>query len=94
MHQGVSLAGQEKTAFRHFLGLLLDAEEPEATLDVLQRLAERKAYGAVRGVISIDDAERWLRLAKAQALLDRAQCPLGGSRGSLTRSGAGAIIAI
>jgi hypothetical protein len=77
---------QEKGAFRHFLGLLLDADEPEAMLGVLHRLAERKAQAAIRGImiepgdtlrgaINGSEAERWGRLAEAlaiaQALLDK-----------------------
>src|SRR5580704_10444369 len=40
---------QEGDTLKHFLGLLLDADEPEAMLACLRRLAERKAHDAVRG---------------------------------------------
>jgi hypothetical protein len=92
---------QEKGVFRHFLGLLLDADEPEAMLGVLQRLAERKAQSAIRGVtleridsiravISASDAERWGRLAEAlgeaQAWLDSPDRSNGGGRTATVRS--------
>jgi hypothetical protein len=96
------LSEQEKGVFRHFLGLLLDAEEPEAMLAVLLRLAERKAQAAIRGVmigrpemmapaISALDAARWERLAEAlgqaQAWLDSPGRPNGGGgRTAPTRS--------
>jgi hypothetical protein len=63
-------AEQEKYHLRRFLGLLLEADEPEAMLGSLQRIAERKA----QGLILNGNAERWYRLAVAlagaQALLD------------------------
>ena len=43
---------QERDTLRHFLGLLLEADEPEAILACLRRLAERKAHDAI--------AARWL----------------------------------
>jgi hypothetical protein len=57
---------QERDTLKHFLGLLLDADEPEAMLACLRRLAERKAHDAVRGArVNRQAAERWLRLAEA-----------------------------
>jgi hypothetical protein len=57
---------QERDTLKHFLGLLLDADEPEAMLACLRRLAERKAHDAVGGArVNRQAAERWLRLAEA-----------------------------
>jgi hypothetical protein len=39
----------ERDTLRHFLGLLLEADEPEAMVASLRRLAERKAWYAVSG---------------------------------------------
>jgi hypothetical protein len=42
----------ERDTLRHFLGLLLEADEPEAMVASLRRLAERKAWHAVRGALA------------------------------------------
>jgi hypothetical protein len=63
---------QERDTLKHFLGLLLDADEPEAMLACLRRLAERKAHDAVRGAgVNRQAAERWLRLAEALVTVER-----------------------
>ena len=60
------LEERERDTLRHFLGVLLEADEPEAMLACLRRLAERKAHDAVRGArVNRQAAERWLRLAEA-----------------------------
>jgi hypothetical protein len=55
----------ERDTLRHFLGLLLEADGPEAILACLRRLAERKAHDAIRGaLVDRQSAERWLRSAE------------------------------
>jgi hypothetical protein len=63
---------QERDTLRHFLGLLLEADEPEAMLARLKRLAECKARYAIRGaLVDRQAAERWLRLAEALVTVER-----------------------
>lgn len=63
---------QERDTLRHFLGLLLEADEPVAMLACLRRLAERKAHYAIRGaLVDRQAAERWLRLAEALVTVER-----------------------
>lgn len=49
--------------------LLLEADEPEALLGSLRRIAERKAHatmkGFMQGQIEGDEAKRWYNLAEA-----------------------------
>ena len=66
----------ERDTLRHFLGLLLDANEPEAMVASLRRLAERKAWYAVRGaLVDRQAAQRWLALAEALAKVERQVTP-------------------
>jgi hypothetical protein len=63
---------QERDTLRHFLGVLLEADEPEAMLACLRRLAERKAHCAIRGaLVDRQAAERWLMLAEALVTVER-----------------------
>ena len=59
------LDDQEQAAFRHYLWVLLDANEPKAFLGSLRRLAERKAHSFTRGKIDADECGQWLALADA-----------------------------
>ena len=62
----------ERDTLRHFLGLLLEADEPEAMVASLRRLAERKAWYAVSGaLIDRQAAQRWQALAEALAKVER-----------------------
>ena len=62
----------ERQALRQFLWLLLEADEPEAMLAALRRLAERKAWCAVRGaLVDRQAAGRWSALAEALAKVER-----------------------
>jgi hypothetical protein len=62
----------KRDTLRHFLGVLLEADEPEAMLACLRRLAERKAHYAIRGaLVDRQAAERWLRLAEALVTVER-----------------------
>jgi hypothetical protein len=66
----------ERETLRHFLGLLLDADEPEAMVASLRRLAERKANDAIRGaLVDRQAAQRWLALAEALAKVERQVTP-------------------
>jgi hypothetical protein len=71
------LTEQEKEGLRQQLQLLLEANEPEAVLATLRRIAERKAHAVTRGVISDNEARRYQALAEAlqcvEDELDRAQ---------------------
>lgn len=62
---------QEKLALRDQIELLLEADEPEAILATLQRMAERKAHGVTRGKISELEALRWQALADACAAVEK-----------------------
>ena len=53
----------EKEKIYGFLKILLDANEPEALLASLRRLAEQKAFGVTLGRIDAESAERWQRMA-------------------------------
>jgi len=70
------LTEQEKDGLRQQLQLLLEANEPEAALATLRRIAERKAHSVTRGLISDNEARRYQALATAlkavQEELDRA----------------------
>jgi hypothetical protein len=62
----------ERDTLRHFLVLLLEADEPEAMVASLRRLAERKAWCEVRGaLVDRQVAQRWLALAEALAKVER-----------------------
>ena len=66
----------ERDTLRHFLGLLLEADEPEGMVASLRRLAERKAWCAVRGaLVDRQAAQRWLALAEALAKVERQVTP-------------------
>ena len=55
---------QEKEALKHYLWVLLDADEPGAFLGSLRRIAERKAHSFTRGKINARECEQWLALAE------------------------------
>ena len=59
------LSDGEKDALRAYLWLLLDADEPEAFLGSLRRMAERKAHSFTRGKIDADECGQWLALVEA-----------------------------
>jgi hypothetical protein len=66
----------ERETLRHFLGLLLEADEPEAMVASLRRLAERKAWYAVSGArVDRQAAQRWQALAEALAKVERQVTP-------------------
>ena len=66
----------ERDTLRHFLGLLLEADEPEAMVASLRRLAERKAWYAVSGArVDRQAAQRWQALAEALAKVERQVMP-------------------
>ena len=65
------LSEQEQAAFRHYLWVLLDANEPRAFLSSLRRLAERKAHSFTRGKIDADECGEWLALAEALAQVEQ-----------------------
>ena len=66
----------ERDTLRHFLGLLLEADEPEAMVASLRRLAECKAWGAARNaLVDRQAAQRWLALAEALAKVERQVTP-------------------
>jgi hypothetical protein len=67
----VRLNDQEQAAFRHYLWVLLDANEPKAFLGSLRRLAERKAHSFTRGKIDADECGEWLALAEALCKVER-----------------------
>jgi hypothetical protein len=70
----------ERNTLRHFLGLLLEADEPEAMVASLRRLAERKAWCAVRGaLVDRQAAQRWFALAEALAKVEREGMRQGSS---------------
>jgi hypothetical protein len=59
------LTDQEKEGLRQQLTLLLEANEPEAMLATLRRIAERKAHSVTRGLISDNEARRYQAIAAA-----------------------------
>jgi hypothetical protein len=59
------LTEQEKEGLRQQLQLLLEADEPEAALASLRRIAERRAHAVTRGAISDNEARRYQALAAA-----------------------------
>jgi hypothetical protein len=61
----MKLSEQEKIALMHYLGLLLDADEPKAFLGSLRRVAERKAHSFIHAKIDENDCEQWYALAEA-----------------------------
>ena len=61
----VRLSENEQAALRHYLWVLLDADEPGAFLGSLRRVAERKAHSFTRGGIEADECGQWLALAEA-----------------------------
>jgi hypothetical protein len=60
-----SYTAQEKTGLSFILQGFLDADEPEAMIAVLRHVAERKAMGVMRGVITMNESKRWMALADA-----------------------------
>lgn len=72
----------EQQRLRHFLGILLAIEEPEALLGVLERIAEHKALRAINGSMTDKDSGlRWYNLAIA---LEKVQQELRGVRHART----------
>ena len=75
------LANDEQTTLRHWLGLMMDAEEPDAMIGCLKRIAERKAHS----MLNFDEAgmftrapyrtkaaeARWFRLLEALEVVQR-----------------------
>ena len=59
------LTQQEKEGLRQQLTLLLEADEPEAVVATLRRIAERRAHAVTRGAISDNEARRYHALAEA-----------------------------
>jgi hypothetical protein len=59
------LTQQEKEGLRQQLTLLLEADEPEAVVATLRRIAERRAHAVTRGAISDNEARRYQALADA-----------------------------
>jgi hypothetical protein len=60
----IALKPQERTALIEVLVALVEANEPSAVLASLQRIAERRAFGATVGRIERDEASRWTRLSE------------------------------
>ena len=52
-------------------GVLLDADEPNAFLGSLRRIAERKAHSFTRGLIQKAECEQWWALADALSKVER-----------------------
>lgn len=77
--RAMPLTEQEKNGLTQQLAMLLEADEPEAILATLQRVAERMAHRVTRAAISDLEALRWQALADAcesvQRELDRANAP-------------------
>lgn len=65
-----TLKEQERLVLREYLWLLLEADELDAFLGVLRRIAERKAFSMVRKIEGVDDAERWEAAEKWQIMAD------------------------
>jgi hypothetical protein len=62
-----NFTAEVQDSLRHYLTILMEADEPEAILGSLRRIAEHKAHSVIRGNVTEHDAERWLNLAKALA---------------------------
>jgi hypothetical protein len=58
------MARAQQVSLHEHLAILLEADEPEAFLGSLARLAELKAFGVVRGRIEAREAEVWSRLSE------------------------------
>jgi hypothetical protein len=69
--QGLPITTQERAILTHYLAILLDANEPEAMLGSLQRLAEHKAHSVTRGKIGESESARWYALAVALSKVRR-----------------------
>lgn len=67
----MKLSEQEKAALINYLGVLLDADEPNAFLGSLRRIAERKAHSFTRGLIQKAECEQWWALADALSKVER-----------------------
>lgn len=65
-----ALNEQERLVLREYLWLLLEADELNAFLGVLRRIAERKAFSLVRKIEGVDDGERWQAAEKWQIMAD------------------------
>lgn len=64
LSDGKRMLGQQKTALEFLISQLIDADEPEAMLSTMQRIAERMAFRSTR-FAHRDECERWERLAAA-----------------------------
>ena len=77
--RAMPLTDQEKNGLTQQLAMLLEADEPEAILATLQRVAERMAHRVTRAAISDLEALRWQALADAceavQREIERANAP-------------------
>jgi hypothetical protein len=77
--RAMPLTDQEKNGLTQQLAMLLEADEPEAILATLQRVAERMAHRVTRAAISDLEALRWQSLADAcqavQREIERANAP-------------------
>jgi hypothetical protein len=65
---GRMLADHEATGLKHWLSLMMDADEPGAMLAAFKRIAEIKTLSFMRGEITPakrEAAGRWVKLAEA-----------------------------
>ena len=65
------LTEHEKIGLTQELAILLEANEPEAMLAVLRRVADRMARRVIRASISDLEALRWQKLAEACASVEK-----------------------
>lgn len=59
------MGGQQKAELEQQFLLAVDLNEPEALLATLRRAAARKAEMAARGLITVEEGQRWQNVAKA-----------------------------
>lgn len=67
----LNLTRLEKARISNLLQELLDADQPLAFVGVLKRMAELKAYQAVKGGITIEESLLWVRLAEVLDEVER-----------------------
>lgn len=58
------LLKHQQEQLRHLLTILLEADEPEAILSSIRRIAERKAHDMTRNQTD-NEIQRWYNLAEA-----------------------------
>ena len=73
--RGFDLRPPQRIAILQMLEALLDADEPEALLAVLHRIAESKARAALRLQAEIDEVGRWVRMVEALERLRQGSGP-------------------